>query len=83
MTPTHRRILQAILYEAIAIAVVGPALSVAFGKSQGSSFALAVVLSTIALAWSYLFNWMFEAWEARRAVRGRSFARRLAHGIGF
>ncbi len=26
---------------------------------------------------------MFERWEARQAVRGRSFVRRLAHGVGF
>jgi uncharacterized membrane protein len=83
MTPLRRRILQAVLYEAIAIAVVGPLLSFAFGKSQASTFGLAVVLSTIALAWNYVFNWLFERWESRQAVRGRSFARRLAHGAGF
>jgi uncharacterized membrane protein len=32
MTPTRRRVLQALLYEAIAIAVVGPVLSLAFDK---------------------------------------------------
>ncbi len=26
---------------------------------------------------------MFERWESRQVVRGRSFVRRLAHGIGF
>ncbi|HEX2545892.1 MAG TPA: PACE efflux transporter, partial [Ramlibacter sp.] len=46
-------------------------------------FGLAVVLSTIALTWNYVFNWMFERWESRQTVRGRSFARRLAHGAGF
>lgn len=83
MTPTTRRVLQALLYEAIAIAVVGPVLSVAFDKSPASTFGLAVVLSTMALTWNYTFNWLFERWESRQAVRGRSFARRLAHGAGF
>jgi uncharacterized membrane protein len=83
MSPTPRRILQAILYELIAIAVVGPVLGFAFAKSQASTFGLAVVLSTIALTWNYVFNWMFERWESRQSVRGRSFARRLAHGAGF
>jgi uncharacterized membrane protein len=83
MSPLTRRVLQAILYEVIAIAVVGPALAFAFKEPQTSTFGLAVVLSTIALAWNYTFNWMFERWESRRAVRGRSFARRLAHGAGF
>jgi uncharacterized membrane protein len=83
MSPITRRVLQAVLYEAIAIAVVAPVLSLAFDKPQASTFGLAVVLSTIALTWNYAFNWMFERWESRQAVRGRSFARRLAHGAGF
>ena len=83
MSPITRRVLQAVLYEVIAIAAVGPALSFAFDESPTSTFGLAVVLSTIALTWNYVFNWLFEKWEARQAVRGRSFARRLAHGAGF
>src|SRR6478735_3654 len=83
MSPITRRVLQAVLYEVIAIAVVGPLLGFAFDKPQASTFGLAVVLSTIALAWNYVFNWMFERWESRQTVRGRSFARRLAHGAGF
>ena len=83
MTPRKRRILQAVLYEAFAIAVVGPVLSLAFDKPPGSSFGLALVLSTIALVWNWVFNGIFEHWESRQTVRGRSFARRLAHGAGF
>jgi uncharacterized membrane protein len=44
----------------IAIAVVGPALSFAFDESQTSTFGLAVVLSTIALAWNYAFNFWLD-----------------------
>jgi len=83
MSPTTRRVLQAVLYEAIAIAVVAPVLSMAFNEPSVSTFGLAVVLSTIALGWNYAFNWIFERWESRQTVRGRSFARRLAHGVGF
>ncbi|MEO6031125.1 MAG: PACE efflux transporter [Burkholderiaceae bacterium] len=83
MKPRTRRVLQAILYEVFAIAFVGPVLSVLFDEPAASTLALAVVLSTIALAWNYVFNTLFERWEARQSVRGRSFARRLAHGIGF
>lgn len=83
MSPITRRVLQAVLYEVIAIAVVGPALSHSFDKPQASTFGLAVVLSTIALTWNYVFNWVFERWESRQPVRGRSLRRRLAHGAGF
>ncbi len=83
MAPRTRRIVQALLYEVFAIAFVGPVLGLAFDKPQTSTLGLAVVLSMIALAWNYSFNWLFERWESRQAVRGRSLARRLAHGVGF
>lgn len=83
MKPKTRRVLQAVLYEVFAIAFVGPILSVAFDKPPTSTLGLAFVLSSIALAWNYVFNAIFERWESRQAVRGRSFLRRLAHGIGF
>ena len=83
MTPRTRRVLQAVLYEVGAIAFVGPVLGFAFDKPASSTFMLAVVLSTIALSWNYVFNALFERWESRQAVKGRSFARRLAHGTGF
>jgi uncharacterized membrane protein len=83
MSPRTRRVLQAVLYECFAIAFVGPVLSLAFDKPPTSTLALAFVLSSIALAWNYVFNAMFERWEARQSVRGRSLRRRLAHGTGF
>lgn len=83
MKPKHRRVLQAILYEVFAIALVAPILSVIFDKPPASTIALAFVLSSIALAWNYVFNAIFERWESRQSVRGRSFSRRLLHGIGF
>ena len=83
LNPLTRRVLQAVLYEVFAIAFVGPVLSFAFDKPAASTLGLAFVLSSIALGWNYVFNALFERWESRQAVRGRSFARRLAHGIGF
>ncbi|UUX95658.1 PACE efflux transporter [Aquabacterium sp. J223] len=83
MSPRARRVLQAVLYEVGAVAVVGPVLSLAFDRPAASTLGLAVVLSGIALGWNYLFNTLFERWESRQAVRGRSWVRRLAHGTGF
>ena len=83
MNPTRRRILQAALYEGIAIAVVTPTLAIAFSHPPGSAFVLSAVMSSIALAWNYLFNTVFERWESRQLVKGRSLARRVAHGMGF
>jgi uncharacterized membrane protein len=83
MTPRTRRVLQAVLYEVGAIAFVGPVLGYAFDKPATSTLALATVLSAIALCWNYVYNSLFERWEARRTIKGRSLARRLAHGTGF
>ncbi len=83
MTPRIRRVAQAILYEAVAIGFVGPALAWLFDTSPLDTLALAVVMSSIALAWSYVFNGLFERWEARQSRKGRSWLRRLVHSCGF
>lgn len=83
MNPVNRRLLQAVLYEMFAIAFVGPLLSFAFNKPPSSTILLAIILSTIALTWNYIFNFLFEHWESNQSLKGRSLTRRLAHGIGF
>ncbi len=83
MNPRQRRVLQAVLYEAFAVAMVGPAVAWMFATSLQSSALLALAMSSIALAWNYVFNALFERWEARQTVKGRSLGRRLLHGIGF
>lgn len=74
---------QAVLYEAFALAFVAPMLSWLFARSPWSTAALTLLMSTIALGWNYLFNAAFERWEATQAIPGRSWKRRAAHGLGF
>ena len=83
MSPFTRRVVQAALYESIAIAVVTPTLALAFSHPPGSAFVLSAVMSSIALAWNYIFNSLFERWEACQTVKGRSPKRRFVHGLGF
>jgi uncharacterized membrane protein len=83
MTPRTRRVVQAVLYEVVAIACVAPMLMLVFGQSPLSSLGLSFTMSSIALAWNYTFNTFFERWEARQSVKGRSWQRRVAHGLGF
>jgi uncharacterized membrane protein len=83
MSPGTRRIVQALLYESIAVAIVTPSMMWLFDHPPGSALALSVVLSAVAMAWNYVFNALFERWEARQRVAGRSLARRIAHGLGF
>ena len=78
-----RKIVQATLYELIAIGVLSPALSWLYDESLAYSGALSVMLSASALLWNMLFNYGFEYWEARQAQRSRTWQRRLLHSLGF
>ncbi|WP_426140651.1 PACE efflux transporter [Pseudomonas sp. DWP3-1-2] len=78
-----RKIVQATLYELIAISVLSPALAWLYGESLAYSGALSVMLSASALLWNMLFNYGFEYWEARQRQRSRTWQRRLLHSLGF
>ena len=69
-------------YEGIAIAA-SSLLFVAIGQGAAASGAMAVVASTIAIVWNVVFNHLFERWEARQRVKGRSILRRAVHAMGF
>lgn len=78
-----RRVIYVSLYEGVAIAVVTLVLMLGGRQSLGAAGGLAVGSSIIAVIWNLVFNVLFEHWESRQAVRGRSAARRVAHAIGF
>ncbi|WP_157826834.1 PACE efflux transporter [Macromonas nakdongensis] len=81
--PRTRRVVQVALYEAIAIVVVALALALVFNEPGPSAVGLSVLTSGIAVTWNYAFNTLFERWERRQPVKGRSWQRRVAHGLGF
>lgn len=79
----RRRVLFVSLYEAIAIAFSSWGLAEMSGDGLAHAGVMGLAASAIAILWNLVFNALFERWEARQAVRGRSFARRAAHAIGF
>jgi uncharacterized membrane protein len=83
MSPIVRRVVYALLYEAIGVVLVSLGLTLFSGHAVADTGAFAIASSLIAVAWNYVFNSLFEAWEARQTVRGRSFLRRAVHAVGF
>lgn len=83
MSPTRRKIVYAVSFEALGTLVASVYLWLVSDASPGSSLALSILTATIALCWSFGFNTLFEAWEARQPVRGRSLNRRTAHALFF
>jgi len=77
-----RRIVFVALYELIAI-LASSLLFMAIGQGAGASGVMAVVASTLAIVWNVTFNHLFEKWEARQTVKGRSVLRRAVHAVGF
>lgn len=83
MQGIKRRVVYITLYEGIAIVAASVGLALMSGQGLGHSGALAVVASVIAVLWNLAFNALFERWESRQAVCGRSVKRRIAHAVGF
>jgi len=78
-----RKVVYVCLYEAIAITICSISFFALSDKDLGHATALSIACSAIAVMWNLAFNAMFERWESLQTVRGRSFARRAAHAIGF
>ena len=83
MQGIRRKVVYVSLYEGFAI--VAATLGLAGMSGQGTQVAglMAVAASVVAVAWNLVFNTLFERWEARQSVRGRSVARRVVHALGF
>lgn len=79
----RRRLVFVSCYEGLAIVCSSWGLAQMSGDGLGHAGVMGVASSAIAVLWNLVFNALFERWEARQAVRGRSFARRAAHAVGF
>ncbi len=83
MQGIQRKVVYVSLYEGFAILFASIGLASLSGADAPTSTLLAVVSSVIAVLWNLGFNVVFEAWEARQTVRGRSVRRRIVHALGF
>ncbi|NBZ86047.1 PACE efflux transporter [Rhodobacteraceae bacterium CYK-10] len=83
MSPLRRKIVYAVSFETLAILMGAAVLRLFSGAPAEATLALSVCGAAIALAWSFVFNTAFEAWEARQPVKGRSLLRRTAHALLF
>lgn len=81
--PVLRRVVFVVGYESLSVLFTVVVLSALLGHGGGSSVLTAVLLSTVATGWNYLWNTVFEAIERRRGVRGRGVGSRALHAIGY
>lgn len=78
-----RKVIYVISFELLAIALATALLRWLSDSPVTTAGVTAAASSAIAMAWNYVYNTLFEAWEARQARKGRSLVRRAVHAIGF
>lgn len=83
MSPSLRRAVYAVSFETLGLVLSTAFLMAVTEADIGAAGSLSVAAGLVALSWNYLYNWLFELWEARQATRGRPLGRRLLHGILF
>jgi len=83
MQGLKRRIVYVTVFEGLAILVTGASFASIAGSGMNRAGAVAVLTSVVATSWNFVYNLLFERWEARQTKRGRSVVRRIAHAVGF
>ncbi len=78
-----RKATYVVLYEFISLVLISTAFYFYSDKDAAHSGMLGVITVVVAIVWNLAFNSLFECWEARQIVRGRSLARRISHAVGF
>ncbi len=83
MQGIKRKIVFVTAYEVIGWLISALALAFLSGNSAETTGPLALVITTIAVSWNFIFNTAFEYWESKQKSRIRTFRRRFVHAILF
>ncbi|HEJ0328758.1 PACE efflux transporter [Serratia marcescens] len=83
MQGVKRKLVYVTVYEIIGMAISALGLALLSGHAPSSTGPLAVVITTIAVSWNFIYNYLFEWWESRQLSRTRTLKRRILHAVGF
>ena len=83
MQGVKRKLVYVTAYEIIGMAISALGLALLSGHAPSSTGPLAVVITTVAVTWNFIYNYVFEWWESRQVSRARTLKRRILHAIGF
>ncbi|MCO4182508.1 PACE efflux transporter [Proteus terrae] len=83
MQDIKRKIVYVTAYEIFGWVISSVGLALLADSSTAVTGPLALVITTIAVSWNFIYNCIFEFWESRQVSRIRTFRRRLVHAIGF
>ena len=75
MQGVKRKLVYVSLYELIGMTFSALGLALLSGTHPSSTGPLAVVITTIAVTWNFIYTSVFERWESRQADRTRTVKR--------
>lgn len=81
----RERVIQTLWFEGVGLALVAPLYGWLAGSSLGDSFALIATVSVVVMAWSAVYNTLFDLAERRwagRAASSRPHRWRTVHALG-
>lgn len=79
---SKERIFHAVLFEAIALAVVVPVSAIVTGKGTSDIAIVGIGLSLFTVLWNYYYNMIFDRLFSQDRTQ-RSLSMRVAHALGF
>lgn len=83
MQGLKRRIVYVSSYEVIGMVISSVGLALLAGDSVEHTGPLSVMITTIAVTWNFIYNILYEKWEARQDSKSRTVKCRIVHAIGF
>lgn len=83
LSPIKRRIVYVTIFELLGIVFATLVLMVLSGGEVQESLPVAVIVSTAAVVWNFIYNTLFEAWETRSQIAERTLKIRSIHAMGF
>ena len=83
MQGVKRKLVYVTAYEIIGMAISALGLALLSGSAPSSTGPLAVIITSIAVSWNFIYTSLFERWESRQVSRTRTVKRRIAHAVGF
>lgn len=83
LSPIKRRLVYVTVFEVLGIVFATLVLMALSGGDAQQSLPVAIIVSSAAVLWNFIYNTLFESWEARSQIKVRTLKIRSIHAVGF
>ena len=83
LSPIKRRLVYVTVFEILGIVFATLVLMALSGGDAQQSRPVAIIVSSAAVVWNFIYNTLCESWEARSQIKVRTLKIRSIHAVGF